>query len=196
MKKSDNCRMCRAAGEKLFLKGEKCNLPTCPFLKRSYAPGQAGPKARPRRGSDYSIQLKEKQKARAIYGVSERQMANYFKLSRKTKSETGSKLIQMLETRMDNVVFRSGWASSRDEARQMVAHGKVSLNSRKSKTPSCQVRINDELKIEKKGERKTELPKWLKASSSGDSVSIVGLPVRDDIQEAYNEQLIIEYYSR
>ena len=195
MKKSDNCRMCRASGEKLFLKGEKCNLPTCPFLKRSYAPGQAGAKARPRRGSDYSVQLKEKQKARAIYGVSEKQMANYFKLSRKTKSETGSKLIQILETRLDNVVFRAGWASSRDQARQMVSHGKISLNTKKVNAPSCQVKINDEISAQKAGEGKTELPKWLK-SKSADSVLISALPTRDDIQEAYNEQLIIEYYSR
>ena len=196
MKKTDNCKLCRSAGKKLFLKGEKCNLPSCPFLKRSYAPGQSGAKSGMRRGSDFSHQLKEKQKARSIYGVGERQMANYFKLARKTKSETGNKLIQLLEMRIDNVVFRSGWASSRDGARQMVVHKKISLNGKKTKTPSYQVTKGDEISTEAKGDKKTELPRWLKTSKSGTSVSVTDMPTKEDVQEIYEEQLIIEYYSR
>lgn len=192
----DKCRICRRAGEKLFLKGDKCNSPTCPVLKRNYAPGAGGAKKRVRRGSDYSIQLKEKQKARAIYGVSESQMSNYFAIARKNKSETGNKLVELLEKRLDNVVFRSGWASSRRQARQLVAHGHVHVANKNVKVPSYQVKIGEMIESDVNPENKVELPSWLKSVKASGSVEVVRTVTKDDVQDSYNEQLIIEYYSR
>lgn len=197
MEKNDKCRTCRRVGEKLFLKGEKCNSPKCVFNKKSYAPGLAGPKVRMRRGSDYSLQLREKQKARAIYRVSEKQMQNYFKEARKNRSATGEILIQLLERRLDNIIFRSGFAVSRDEARQMVSHGKIMLNGRRSKTPSQLVSIGDAVKTIQHPEKplsQKDLPQWLSPMGAGE-VKISALPVKEEIS-LINEQLIIEFYSR
>jgi small subunit ribosomal protein S4 len=197
MKKNDKCRICRRAGEKLFLKGEKCNTPNCVFAKKSYAPGLGGAKARVRRGSDYSIQLKEKQKARAIYGVSEKQMQNYFAKARKNRSATGENLIQLLEGRIDNVVYRAGWARSRNEARQIVSHSKVSLNGRYVKTPSLQVKISDKIKLNTALDKETakkDLPAWISAKS-GTEIEVKSLPQKEELL-LINEQLIIEFYSR
>lgn len=198
MKKSDNCRACRKAGEKLFLKGQKCSLPSCPVTKRSYGPGQAGAKKQVRRGSDFSVQLAEKQKARAIYGVSEKQMLSYFNLARKQRSATGEQLISLLERRLDNVVFRSGWAPSRDTARQLVGHGKVKVNGRNVKSPSYLVDVKNEImfSMPSEGKKKSEMPKWLESSKSASAVSVKSLPSKEEASLAFNEQLIIEYYSR
>jgi len=198
MKKSDNCRACRKAGEKLFLKGLKCSLPSCPVTKRSYAPGQAGAKRRVRRGSDYSVQLAEKQKARAIYGISEKQMLSCFNEARKQRSSTGEQLISLLERRLDNVVFRSGWASSRDAARQLVTHGKVNLNSKRVKSPAHLVDLNDEVSftMPSEGKKKSDLPKWLNSDKSATSVKVGAMPIKEDANLVFNEQLIIEFYSR
>lgn len=197
MLKNSNCRNCRRAGEKLFLKGEKCNLPTCPFLKRSYPPGQVGSKRRLRRGSDYSKQLAEKQKARAIYGLSEKQMQNMFEKARKTKSETAQKLIQFLEKRLDNVVFRASWGVSRDEARQLVVHQKIQVNGKVVKSPSHQLKIGDKVSTDAGFEpkMKKDIPNWLKDNKKNEA-ELLHDPTKDDVQEPYNEQLIIEYYSR
>lgn len=197
MLKKSNCRSCRRAGEKLFLKGEKCNLPTCPFLKRSYPPGQAGAKRRLRRGSDYSKQLAEKQKARAIYGLSEKQMQNLFVRARKTKSKTAQKLVQFLETRLGNVVYRSSWGVSRDEARQLIIHGKISVNGKMVKSPSYQLGIGDKISMAAGFEPKVkrDVPSWLKANKANETEVLLD-PTKDNIQEPYDEQLIIEYYSR
>ena len=183
-------------GEKLFLKGEKCNSPKCPFLKRSYAPGDAGAKSKPRRGSDFSIQLKEKQKARAIYGVSERQMSNYYDQARKTKGQTGAKLIEQLERRLDNVVFRCGFADSRDQARQMISHGDILIGSKKVKTASYQTKIGDQISNAAKSPKKPAKIEsgWLKTSAS-QTAEITGYAQKDELSQI-NEQLIIEYYSR
>ncbi|MCX6809438.1 MAG: 30S ribosomal protein S4 [Candidatus Berkelbacteria bacterium] len=198
MKKHSNCRICRRVGEKLFLKGEKCNLPNCPVAKRSYAPGQTGAKRNTRRGSDYSVQLLEKQKARAIYGVSEKQMANYFHEARKTKSATGETLMKMLESRLDNVVYRLGWAESRDQARQLVSHGKILLNDKKVKIASLQVKISDKIRTLARdyNENKQEIPNWLKKEKNSSEGEVIGEAKLDDTGYAINEQLIIEYYSR
>lgn len=193
MEKNANCRICRRSGEKLFLKGEKCNTPKCPFAKRSYAPGQAGPKARMRRGSDYSIQLTEKQKARAIYGVSEKQMVAYYNEARKNRSATGSILMQLLEQRLDNAVFRAGGAPSRDSARQLVVHGNVKLNGGQVKSAGCQVSKGD--KIETKTEiGKKDLPVWLKRINNNE-FEIIDTPIKEEVS-LIDEQLIIEFYSR
>lgn len=196
METRDKCRICRSAGEKLFLKGDKCNSPSCPVAKRNYAPGQGGAKKRIRRGSDYSLQLKEKQRARAIYGVSETQMSNYFKMARKNKSETGNKLVELLEGRLDNVVFRAGWTPSRRAARQIVSHGKVHIAGKNVKVPSYQVKTGEIVSTDVQAEKKAELPSWLKQIKSAGSVEIMRQATKDDVQDSYNEQLIIEYYSR
>lgn len=197
MRKTDKCRICRRAGEKLFLKGEKCNTPNCVFAKKSYAPGLQGAKARVRRGSDYSIQLREKQKARAIYGVSEKQMQNYFAQARKNRSATGEILIQLLENRIDNVVYRAGWAKSRTEARQIVSHGNLKLNGVNVKTPSIQLAIGDTLMLKKAPEKETskkDIPAWIEQKGSSE-IKIKGLAQKDELS-LINEQLIIEFYSR
>lgn len=195
MNKQDKCRMCRRTGEKLFLKGDKCFGPSCPVEKRPYAPGQAGPKARNKKMSDYSKQLIEKQKARAVYGISENQMRNLFEKARKKRHSTGTELMKMLESRVDNVVYRIGWASSRNQARQFVVHGLVKLNGRKIKSPSIQLLPEDKLEIKKfDGEEKKGLPQWLKVNAK--QAEIVAEPALDETMSGINEQLIIEFYSR
>ncbi|MBU0466513.1 MAG: 30S ribosomal protein S4 [Nanoarchaeota archaeon] len=198
MQKLDKCRICRRVGEKLFLKGEKCNLPTCPVTKRPYAPGQAGNKRRMRKGSDYSKQLLEKQKARAIYGVTEKQMANYFELARKTRHSTGLELSKLLENRLDSVVYKAGWASSRREARQMVAHGNIAVNGKISKSPSLQTKTADKvtLKGSKKLEIKKDIPEFIKFSKDQRELEIITSINVEDILSILDIQLIIEFYSR
>jgi small subunit ribosomal protein S4 len=198
MEKTDKCRLCRRAGEKLFLKGDKCNLPSCPVTKRPYPPGQAGAKGRMRKASDYSKQLLEKQKARAIYRITEKQMANYFVNARKQKLSTGNELLTLLESRADNVVYRAGWAASRSEARQMVAHGNIMVNGKKIQSPSLQVKIGDKIglndKIKKEGDR--PVADWIKMDKSLREFEVTGKPDVEGVGTAINVQLIIEFYSR
>jgi small subunit ribosomal protein S4 len=198
MLKRSNCRSCRRAGVKLFLKGEKCNSPKCPFTRRSYAPGHLGAKVRMKRGSDYSIQLREKQKLRAIYNIGERQMANYYAEARKTKTGSGEILIQLIERRLDNTVFRAGFASSRDEARQMVSHGNVKVNSKKVKAPSYQIQLNDEISLSNmpKVFKERDNSPWISRKKGAIEAKVVSLPNKEEISDLINEQLIIEYYSR
>ena len=198
MQKLDKCRICRRVGEKLFLKGEKCNLPSCPVTKRPYAPGEVGNKRRRRKGSDYSKQLLEKQKARAIYGVTEKQMSNYFALARKTRHSTGSELIKLLENRLDNIAFKAGWGSSRREARQVVAHGNIAVNGRISKSPSLQTKMNDiiTLKGGKKFEAKKDIPDFIESSKDQKEIKIVAEVNTEEILTSLDIQLIIEFYSR
>lgn len=193
------CRICRSAGEKLLLKGSKCDSATCPFNKRSYGPGQAGAKVRRKRSSDYSIQLAEKQKARAIYGLREKQMRKFFEEARKVKGATGERLIQILESRLDNIVFRSGWTSSRDKARQMVNHGHVSVNGKRVSIPSFIVKQGDVVGIIKVIENETktkDLPAWIKSEKNSKEVQIERLPKIDEISLPFDVQLITEFYSR
>jgi small subunit ribosomal protein S4 len=196
MDKRDQCKMCRRAGEKLFLKGEKCNLPSCPFTRRSYGPGQHGGKAkRFMKISDYAIQLNEKQKAKAIYGISESQLSAYCDKARRVKGATGQALMDILESRLDNIVYRAAWAQSRREAKQIVSHKNVSVNGKKSKSSNLQVSKGD--KVEIKGvanEIKRDIPDWLKVN--GNKLEVVAQPSYDKDQSIINEQLIIEYYSR
>ena len=197
MEKLDKCRLCRRAGEKLFLKGDKCNLPSCPVLKRPYAPGQTGAKGSRRKTSDYAKQLLEKQKARAIYGVSEKQMSNYFELARKTRTSTGTELMKLLESRLDNMVFRAGWASSRNEARQMVVHGKMSVNGKKSKSPSMHTKVGDLIVTRQMPkEVKKEVSENIKLSKDSKEFEVISEPNVDSVLTSINIQLIIEFYSR
>lgn len=195
MEKLTNCKICRRAGEKLFLKGEKCNSPKCPFVKRPYAPGQAGPKARPRRGSDYSVQLSEKQKARSIYGISETQMVSYYNRARKNRSGTGEELIRLLNNRLDNMVYRAGLSESRDHSRQIVVHGGVLVNKKMVKSPGYQVAKGDIVSVKSEKEvMQKGLPVWLKGLSNKE-FQVVETPIKDDLS-LVDEQLIIEFYSR
>ena len=196
MDRTDKCKICRRAGEKLFLKGDKCYMPNCPVTRRAYAPGQHGKASEGRRKiSDFGLQLMEKQKAKAIYGITERQMLTYYNQSRKIRGATGETLMKLLELRVDNIVFRLGWGLSRNQARQFVNHGHIKVNGKKVDIASYQVSVGDEIQIDIKGlEVSKNLPKWL--SAQGSTAKIVSEPIFDSAQSPINEQLIIEYYSR
>lgn len=196
MDKNDKCKICRTMGEKLFLKGEKCNLPTCPFSRRSYAPGQHGGKMRRRsRPSDYKMQLMEKQKARAIYGLSEVMLSSYYSQARKDKGSTGQKLMDLLESRLDNIIYRASWAASRRDARQMASHGKVMLNGKSCKSPNTILTKGDKVEVKEiLSDIKRDIPDWLKVT--GKTLEVTSSPKYDKDQSIINEQLIIEFYSR
>ncbi len=204
------CRLCRREGEKLFLKGARCLSPKCSFERRSYPPGQHGREKQFRRGraSNYLLQLREKQKARRIYGVMERQFSNYFARAEQRAGLTGTNLLAILESRLDNVVYRLGIASSRPQARQVVRHGHIMLNGRKTNVPSAFVSKDDTISIRPESLRKNyfkalrqeiddrQVPRWLSLDASNLTGSVLNLPARDDIDISLNEQLIVEYYSR
>jgi small subunit ribosomal protein S4 len=201
------CRLCRREGVKLFLKGHRCYSPKCPIEKRANPPGQHGDK-RPKRTSDFRPYLREKQKVRRIYGVLERQFRRYFRIASKAKGATGSSLLILLERRLDNVVFRLGFASSRPEARQMVRHGHVTVNGRRVNIPSYSVREGDVVAIAEKSrslplfkDRAAEAesrpaPAWLQRDLATLSGTVLRLPTREDLDPNIQERLIVEYYSR
>lgn len=204
------CRLCRREGEKLFLKGSRCLTPKCAVERRTYPPGQHGREGQFRRGraSDYLLQLREKQKARRIYGVFERQFSNYFTKAERRSGLTGTNLLVMLESRLDNVLYRLGFADSRAQARQLVQHGHVMLNGRKTNIPSALVSPGDIVSIRPESTRRTyfktlrqdlddrQVPRWLSLDPRNLSAKIEHLPTREDIDVSLNEQLIVEYYSR
>ncbi len=204
------CKLCRREGEKLFLKGSRCLSPKCSFERRSYPPGQHGREKQFRRGraSDYLLQLREKQKARRVYGVMERQFSRYFKRAEQKVGLTGTNLLVLLERRLDNVVYRLGIASSRAQARQLVSHGHIMLNGRKTDVPSALVSPGDTVSIRPESQRGTyfrelrqdmddrRVPRWLTVDPSQLSANVLHLPAREDIDVTLNEQLIVEYYSR
>ena len=204
------CRLCRREGEKLFLKGERCFTPKCAFDRRAYAPGEhgRGQSAHGTRESDYAKQLRAKQKARRIYGVLERQFRRYFDLADKKRGLPGLNLLQTLELRLDNIVFRMGYAPNRVQARQMVSHGHFAVNGRKTDIPSMLLKPGDELAVREES-RSTklfkELPEyaekfpcaiWLERNVNQISGRVIRLPERGEIDGNLNEQLIVEYYSR
>lgn len=184
--------------------------PKCSFERRPYPPGQTGRESQFRRGraSDYLLQLREKQKARRIYGVLEKQFSRYFNRATQRSGLTGSNLLIMLESRMDNVVYRLGLADSRAQARQLVNHGHFLLNGRKTTIPSAMVSAGDKIAVRPESSRRNyfkerrqnlddrRVPRWLSLDVNALSASVVQLPVRDDIDVSLNEQLIVEYYSR
>jgi small subunit ribosomal protein S4 len=197
------CKLCRREGAKLFLKGEKCFTEKCPYARRSYAPGQHG--KLPIRASEYQIRLREKQKARRIYGLGERQFANYFDRAAKRKGATGEQLLQYLERRLDNVVYRLGFATSRQAARQMVRNGGLLVNGRRTNVPSFEVKTGDQIVIAPKMTKLAKdslekfpdrvLPGWIALSGEVEG-KVLNLPKRDDIDTSIAENLIVEYYSR
>jgi len=204
------CKLCRREGEKLFLKGSRCLTPKCSFERRSYPPGEHGRDAQYRRGraSDYLLQLREKQKARRIYGIFERQFSRYFRRATQRVGLTGTNLLVILESRLDNVVYRLGWATSRAQARQLVQHGHVMVNGRKTNVPSALVTAGDEVSVRPESLRRTyfkdlrqdlddrQVPRWLSMNPNNLSANVLNLPDREDIDVSINEQLVVEYYSR
>lgn len=199
------CRLCRREGMKLYLKGEKCYTEKCPVHKRPVPPGMHGQSRR--KPSEFGIRLREKQKLRRIYGVFETQFKTYFRRAAEGKGITGVRLLQFLETRLDNVVYRLGFATSRKEARQMVLHGHVSVNGRKVSVPSFQVKPGQVIAPTSRGRdhpRVKELavtglrtlPSWLEFSPEKLEGRVLGLPAREEIDVPVQEQLIVEHYSR
>lgn len=198
-KDSSVCKLCRRAGVKLFLKGERCHSPKCPFTRRPYPPGIVGPKTKFFRQTDYGKQLTEKQRVRYIYNLSESQLRNYFKKALQKKEATGPALFQLLERRLDNLIYRIGVASSRREAAQVISHGFVKVNGKKVNIPSFLAKKRDEIQvsfIKKRPPLKVEVPKWLKFDKKKMMATVLKLPDRSDIKEDINDQLVIEYYSR
>lgn len=201
------CRLCRREGTKLFLKGSRCFSPKCAIDKRAYAPGQHG-QGRRSKLSDYGHQLREKQKARRIYGVLERQFRRYFAQATRSKGVTGERLLQILETRLDNVVFRLGFADSRNQARQLVNHGHFTVNGRRVDIPSYLVKENDEIAVAEVSRSNTyfrnlletlaehRTTDWLTLDVANLAGRVVRLPKREDIDIPVQEHLIVEKYSR
>jgi small subunit ribosomal protein S4 len=201
---SPQCKQCRREGQKLFLKGERCLTDKCGVERRNYPPGEHG-RGRSRQ-SEYRLQLREKQKARRYYGVLERQFRNYYAKASGQPGVTGANLLRLLETRLDNVLVRLGFAASRRQARQMVGHGHWAVNGRRVDIPSYQVRPNDvitlkqgskaEPAIREATELTSAVPAWLQADHDGLMAKVLRLPERDEIAAPVQEQLIVELYSK
>ena len=204
------CKLCRREGEKLFLKGQRCFTPKCAFERRGYPPGEHGRDAqfRRRRVSDYSRQLREKQKTRRIYGVSERQFRRYYRTALQQRGMTGENLLKMLERRLDNVIYRLGYAESRAQARMLVTHGHFNVNDRRTDVPSMLLRPGDQVEVREGSRKRTffkglgdiaenkTIPSWLERDIKDLSGKVLGVPERHEVDANLNEQLIVEYYSR
>ncbi|MGV8040723.1 MAG: 30S ribosomal protein S4 [Thermoanaerobaculaceae bacterium] len=200
------CRLCRREGMKLFLKGERCFKEKCAVERRSYAPGQHG--KRRNKMQPYGLQLREKQKVRRVYGVLERQFRRYFAEANRQKGVTGENLLRLLETRLDNVVYSLGFASSRNQARQLVRHGHVTIDGRRVNLPSFQVKPGMEVALKEdvranafvvealETAQGRGVPPWLDLDSASFRGKVVALPTREDIRLPIQEQLIVELYSR
>lgn len=205
------CRLCRREDKKLFLKGDRCLSPKCAMERKAYPPGMHGSSRQWRRKeSDYALQLREKQRARRMYGVLERQFRRYFLEAERRQGLTGANLLTILETRLDNVVYRMGLADSRAQARQLVQHGHVTLNGRKTSAPSALVRPGDVVMVSESSKKLTYFtdraqmlgsgrgasPEWLNFDVQKQAGKILELPSREQIDVDLDEQLIVEYYSR
>ena len=200
------CRLCRREGTKLFLKGERCMTGKCALDRRSTAPGQHG--AANKKVREYGMQLREKQKTRRYYGVLERQFANYFEEADRQTGMTGENLLVLLERRLDNVVYRMGMAESRKEARQLVLHAHFTLNGKKVDIPSISVKVGDVIAVKESSRDLAVIkallenlaskitPKWLEVNKENGTAKVIALPAREDIDFDFNEQLIVELYSK
>jgi small subunit ribosomal protein S4 len=201
------CRLCRREEMKLFLKGERCYTEKCGYDRRAYPPGQHG-QARRRKRSDYGEQLREKQKVKRIYGIAERQFRGYYYRASRMKGVTGENLIQLLERRLDNVVYRMGFACDHAEGRQLVLHGHFKINGRRVNIPSYLVRSGDVIEVKEKSRTITRVvdslaavdrrgvPAWLDVDKAGFRGSVKALPSRADVTMDIREQLIVELYSK
>ncbi len=200
------CRICRREGTKLFLKGDRCFTDKCAYDRRPYAPGQHGRLRR--KMSDYAVQLREKQKVRRMYGLLEKQFRSYFQQADMMRGVTGTNLLVLLETRLDNVIYRLGFANSRNQARQLVRHGIFTLNGRRVDIPSMSVRVGDVISVREEARKipvimeaqeviaRRGCPQWLEVEGVNFKGTVKALPVREDIQFPINEQLIVELYSK
>lgn len=200
------CRLCRRENQKLFLKGERCYTEKCAVVRRSYAPGQHGQSRK--KLSEYGLQLREKQKARRFYGVLERQFEKYFVMADHHQGMTGENLLRILESRLDNVVYRLGFAMSRPEARQLVNHGHFTVNGKKVNIPSYLLKAGDVIAVREKSKEsekikavleaneKKPIPKWLDVNWETAEAKVVMLPSREDIDLPIEEHLIVELYSK
>ncbi len=199
-----NCRLCRREGQKLFLKGERCYGGKCALEKRNYAPGQHG-QAR-KKTSDYGLQLREKQKAKRFYGMQEKQFRNLFAKAAKKQGKTGDNLLILLETRLDNCVYRLGFASSRKEARQLVVHGHFTVNGKKATAPAMELKAGDVIKVKEKStnspkfkeirEMAITVPAWMAVDVDKLEGKVVAMPTREEIDTPVAEHLIVELYSK
>ncbi len=204
--KDEQCRICRREGQKLFLKGDRCYSDKCSVTRRNYAPGQHGQKRT--KLSEYGNQLREKQKTKSFYGVGEKQFRGYFELASKKKGITGTVLLQILESRLDNVVYRLGFGSSRPQARQLVTHGNIEVNGRKVDIASYLVKAGDVVAIREirkdnpvvkenmEGNGGRPVPEWLEVDREKMSGKVVRLANREDIDLPVEEHLIVELYSK
>ncbi|NLP30532.1 MAG: 30S ribosomal protein S4 [Clostridiales bacterium] len=200
-----SCRLCRREGQKLFLKGERCYSTKCGIERRNYAPGQHG-QGRRSKSTEYGLQLREKQKAKRFYGLLEAQFRNYFEKAARQKGVTGENLLILLETRLDNVVFRMGFASSRKEARQLVTHNHFTVNGKKQNIPSFQVKEGDVIKVKEKSSASPKFkeirdmaittPSWITVDTEKLEGKVVAMPKREDIDTPIAEHLIVELYSK
>ena len=200
------CRLCRREGQKLFLKGERCYSDKCSVGIRAYAPGQHGQGRK--KNSEYGLQLRAKQRARRYYGVNESQFHHYFEIAERKTGVTGENLLRILESRLDNVVYRAGFASSRVEARQIVGHGHFEVNGKRVDIASYLLKAGDVITICEKSRASEKIkavleanagrpvPQWLDANAENFSVKVVNLPERDAIDAPIEEQLIVEFYSK
>ncbi|MFA7087735.1 MAG: 30S ribosomal protein S4 [Patescibacteria group bacterium] len=203
----NKCKQCRRAGEKLFLKGERCSTPKCAMVKRNYAPGFHGPKGR-KRLSDYGLQLMEKQKTKKFYGLSEKQFRLTFVKAFKKAGDAGKNFLRALELRLDNVIYRIGWATSRAQARQLVNHGHFTVDGRRAGIPSFSVKAGQVIKVKKSHQnsryfktaseriKKAERPSWLNLDAADLSTKVLHEPKDADLPQNFNAQIIIEYYSK
>lgn len=201
-----SCRLCRREGMKLFLKGSRCNGEKCGITRRDFAPGQHGQIRK--KESNYGVQLREKQKVKRIYGVLERQFKHYFRMAERSKGVTGLTLLQLLERRLDNVVYRMNFASSRAEARQIVQHGLVCVNGKRVDIPAYVVKMGQEVlvKMKEPGQKRlTEtfealkdrtIPKWMEVDPKNFKCKITAMPMKEDVGFPIQEQLIVELYSK
>lgn len=200
------CRLCRREGQKLFLKGERCYTDKCSVTRRNYAPGQHGQGRK--KSSEYGIQLRAKQMTRRYYGVLESQFRHYYELAEKKEGKTGEDLLSILETRLDNVIYRLGWASSRAEARQLVVHGHFQVNGRRVDIPSYLTKPGEVISICEKSRNSAKIkailetnasrpiPKWLEINRDALEAKVLSTPTREDIDLAVEETLIVELYSK
>ena len=200
------CRLCRREKMKLFLKGAKCGTAACPIERRPYPPGEHG-RGRAKE-TEYMLQLREKQKARRIYGILEGQLRNYYEEATRAKGVTGERLLQLLELRLDNVVYRAGFAESRSQARQLVRHGHILIYGKRVDIPSYRVRVGEEISVKLTGTNPPlivrhsldtltrAVPEWLSANFDTFSVRVLDLPARHHIDIPVAENLIVEFYSK
>ena len=199
-----NCRLCRREGQKLFLKGERCYSSKCAIEKRNFPPGQHGQGRK--KTSDYGLQLREKQKTKRFYGMKEKQFRNLFDKAERRQGKTGDNLLILLETRLDNAVYRLGFASSRKEARQLVVHGHFTVNGKKATAPAMELKAGDVIKVKEKStnspkfkeikEMSITVPSWLTVDVEKLEGKVVAMPRREDIDTPVAEHLIVELYSK